>query len=143
MNRLFPTKLLNRYVLSMFAPAKSGKIAAELCSNPEAHSLSDILRTLYEKYGFGGLLKGNAILFGWALTATAVSDFFLCKIPSLQTGLGALICFVMCHITDDDLPRAFLITAFILSNCFSGGSWVLTELFVILFEHIGVEGKSQ
>lgn len=143
MSTLFPTKLLVHYVLSMFTPVKSREIAARLCEKSDTYSLGDILRTLRRKYGYGGLLKGNAILFGWALVLTAFSDLILRKIPALQTGLSAVICFFMCHIAEDDLPRAFLITAFILSNCFIGGSWILTELFVILFEHIGLEERSQ
>ena len=143
MNSLFPTKLLVRYVLSMFEPAKSRSISEKLCDKPGKRSLSDVIKALYAKYGLGGVLKGDAILFGWALLLTALSDFLLIKLPLLRTAFGALLCFLMCRVTDDEPSRAFLKIAFIITNCSVSLSWILTELFVILFEHIGIEGTDK
>ena len=143
MGGVFPTKELWRYVLSMFSPTESRKLSVELIGDAEAHSLPAILRCFHKNYGFGGLLKADAVLFGWALVLTALLDLFLAAVPVVQAGLGAVICFLMCHIADEELFRAFLITAFIFTSCLSDGSWFLTALFIILFEHIGVEGKPQ
>ena len=143
MGGVFPAKQLWRYVLSMFSPAKSRKLSAELAGDTKAHSLPDILRLCHKNYGLGGILKADVILFGWALLPIALSDLFLRGFPILRTGLGAALCFFMCHIADEEPLRAFLITAFIVTSCISDGSWVLTALFIILFEHIGVEGTKQ
>ena len=143
MGGVFPTKKLWRYVLSMFSPAESRKLSAELLGDAEAHSLPDVLRHFHKNYGFVGLLKADAVLFGWALGLTALLDLFLAGVPVVKAGLGAVTCFLMCHIADEELPRAFLIAAFIFTSCISGAFWFLTALFIILFEHIGVEGKPQ
>ena len=143
MGGAFPARLLRRYVLSMFSPAKSRKLSAELAGDAEAHSLPDILRLFHKNFGLAGLLKADAILFGWALVLTALIDLFLGKFPIVQAGLGTVSCFLMCHTADEELPRAFLIAAFLFTGCISGGSWFLTALFIILFEHIGMEEKPQ
>ena len=141
MGGIFPTKKLWRYVLSMFSPARSRELSVELVGDAKAHSLPEILRHFYKNYGFGGLLKADAVLFGWALGLTALLDLFLSKAPAVQAGLGAVICFGMCHLADEKLPRAFLIAAFIFTSCISGAYWFVTALFIILFEHIGLEEK--
>lgn len=143
MNAGFPTKLLWRYVLSMFSPAKSRQLSAELVGDAKAHSLPEILRHFHKTRSFGGLLKADAVLFGWALVLTALIDLFLGRAPMVQSVFGATVSFLMCHIADESLPRAFLITAFLFTLCISDGSWFLAALFIILFEHIGVEEKSQ
>lgn len=141
MDGVFPTQKLWRYVLSMFSPAKSRKLSAELTGDAQAHSLPEILRHFHKTCGLGGLLKADAVLFGWALGLTALLDLFLSKAPAVQAGLGAVICFGMCHLADEKLPRAFLIAAFIFTSCISGAYWFVTALFIILFEHIGLEEK--
>ena len=138
----FPTQKLWRYVLSMFSPAKSRKLSAELTGDAQAHSLPEILRHFHKTCGLGGLLKADAVLFGWALGLTALIDLILSKVPVVQAGLGAVICFLMCHPADEELPRTFLIAAFIFTSCLSGACWFLTALFIILFEHIGLEEKA-
>lgn len=140
MNGLFPAKQLADYTLSMFRPSESRRISAVICGKPGPVSLAEILAQLYTKYGIGGLMKGNAIMFGWALALTALSDLFLGRVPVLQVGFGAVTCFFMCHVMDDDAPHALMITAFIILNCFIGALWVITELFVIMFEHICMRG---
>lgn len=143
MSGFFPTKALVRYVLSIFEPEKSRSVSKKLCDKPGVCSISDVIRALYTKYGIGGMLKGDALLFGWALILTALSDLLLGKNPVLRTVIGALLCLFMCRPADDEPSRAFLKIAFIITNCSVGRSWVLTELFVILFEHIGIEGTDK
>lgn len=143
MECFFPTKNILRYVLSMFSPHRSREASSEICGMPGIHSLTDILRSLYARYGVQGLLKGDVLLFGWALLLTALSDIFLGRIRILQTAAGAVICFLMCHVMDEDAPRAFLLTAFIVVNCYIGGLWVVTALFIVLFIHIGLKEQVQ
>ena len=139
MDSLFPTKELLKYVVNMFVPSGSRKISYVLCGGAESRPISGILRKLYKEFGMTGLIKGDLILFGWALALTAVSDVFFNSTPVLQTATGAVICFFMSHVMDDDIPHALLITAFIIANCEIGGLWVLTALFIILFEHINLK----
>ena len=143
MNGDFPIKLLRQYVLSMFSPAKSRKRSSELIGDAKSHSLPDILKHIQNKYGFGGLIKADAVLFGWELLLTALIDLFADRLPIVQKGLGAVVCFLMCHIADEEISRAFLISAFLFTTCIADGSWFVTTLFLILFEHIGVEEKLQ
>lgn len=154
MDGLFPAKKLLRYVLSMFSPSAGRRISSEICggcaeksgcaeSGSGIHPLREMLRSLYEGYGLCGLLKGDAILFGWALVITVLSDIFLGSVPALQNGLGAAVCFFMAHIMDDDAPAALLITAYIVLNCARGGLWGVAALFIMLFEHLGLKGASR
>lgn len=143
MDGVFPEKLLRRYVLSMFSPAKSRELSAELVGDAKVHPLPDILKHFRKNYGFWALLKADAILFGWVLVLTAIIDLFAERFPMVQALLGAAVCFLMCHMADEEPSRAFLITAFLFTSCISGAFWFLTALFIILFEHIGVEEKPQ
>ena len=93
MIRSFPAKQLLRYSFCAFLPSKGKRFSSEICNMPGRYSLAAILKTLYSEFGTGGLLRGDAILFGRVFILACVNDVLLGKFPVLQMTFGAVICF--------------------------------------------------
>lgn len=127
--------LAARYALSFYAPAQRFRIAEKICGGRPQELPGDMLVQIRQQGGRRALFVSDCILFGWCLLFSLLLDVLPLG-PLVRDIAGFLICLAAFCLCMDDRKRCFLKIGFLIFSLSCEGSWTLTCLIMIVFEHL-------
>ena len=124
------------YAAAFYSPGRRRKLAEEICEGKPQWLPCDLLRAVRDRCGLGQLLLADLVLFGWCFLVCLLADLLLPARVLLKNSLGFLCCFGAFCLWGDQEKRLLLKLGFLCFALLDNGSWTLTAVFLLLFEHM-------